>query len=136
MPQPFELERGSSKLSGTMNEGALDGPFKVLDAKKPLASMQYKKGELHGPMLMMHPNGKVSAQLHYQAGQLHGPAKFFSSQGALQRECVYQQGQLQGVSIMAKSPSWNTTRQGCCMASSCVITPMGKWLSASSLKTG
>lgn len=76
MSQPFELESGSSKLIGNMNNGVLDGPFKVFDAKKPLAAMQYQQGKLHGPMKMLHPNGKPSALLAYQAGVLHGPAQF------------------------------------------------------------
>ena len=67
MSQPFELERGSSKLTGNMDNGVPDGPFKVFDAKKPLAAMQYQQGQLQGVCKNYFNNGKLARLEHWRA---------------------------------------------------------------------
>ncbi|EZH79851.1 MORN repeat variant [Ectopseudomonas composti] len=92
----LDLTRGDSRLQGTLQDGALDGPVRIQEAGRPQAQLSYANGVLQGPSILYHPNGQVSAQLPYADGRLHGVAQYFAAEGWLQRKVTYSQGLMHG----------------------------------------
>lgn len=92
----LDLRRGERQLSGTLRDGALDGVLRIEEQERPQASLSYRQGVLHGPFVLLHPNGRPAARMTYQDGKLHGPATFHAPEGWLQRQANYRAGMLHG----------------------------------------
>src|SRR5258708_14134905 len=98
-PQHASVERGDSRIEGTLAGGLLHGTARVSVTGAPLAVLGYARGQLFGPATFFYPDGKPSAQLNYIDGQLDGKAVYYAQDGAVQREAHYERGFLSGESI-------------------------------------
>ncbi|KPZ13204.1 Phophatidylinositol-4-phosphate 5-kinase [Pseudomonas syringae pv. theae] len=94
--QAVDVQSGDTRLAGRLHDGKLNGPLRIEENGRPLASLNYSNGALQGMSLTYHPNGKVSAQLPYVNDRLHGIASYYSPEGLLQRKATHHNGLLHG----------------------------------------
>ena len=77
-----------------------DGCSKAWDENgRPMAEIQYSKGELDGPSIYYHPNGTIWKRVPFSHNKIDGTYEIFRESGDLFQTTEYSNGQKNGVSI-------------------------------------
>lgn len=74
-----------------------DGTWKWLNKnKKPIVSIGFKNGKLHGAFVFYNSQGKIKTQLHYKENILNGDIAIYTKKGTLITEGNYLNGKKNG----------------------------------------
>jgi len=89
---PFEryYEDGQLEQKTTYKDGVEDGPFERYHENGQLSGKgTYKDGELDGPYESYHENGQVSGKRTFKDGELDGPSESYHENGQLRSKGTY-----------------------------------------------
>jgi hypothetical protein len=94
-PQHASVERGDSRIEGTLVDGLLHGTARVSVTGAPLAVLD---GQLDGKAVYYAQDGAVQREAHYERGFLSGESVTYLPNGVVLERATYRRGKLQGVS--------------------------------------
>lgn len=99
------IEGSADVVNGAEKTWVFDGCNEAWNEEGQLeASINYLKGELNGPALYYHPNGKVWKSVPYVQNKVHGTVEIYLSDGSLLQTHCYFNGLREGKSIRYWGP--------------------------------